>query len=370
MRIDRVTLRIVRLPLRAPFETSFGACHAKTCILVSLDGEGVTGWGECVADVEPYFGEETLASAWYAMRDFLVPALLRAAVAAADETHRVFARVRGNRMAKAALEMAAWDWFARAAGVPLYRYLGGTRDRVPCGVSIGIQPTVADLLREVEGYLAAGYRRIKIKIKPGWDLEPLRAVRRAFGAIPLMADANSAYTGDDVRALRALDGLGLTMLEQPLAWDDLEEHRALQEVLATPLCLDESIRHAADARHALDSGAARVVNLKPGRVGGHAESLRIDVVCRARGAGLWCGGMLETGIGRGHNLALASLDGFTHPGDTSDSRRYFDEDITEPRAQMGADGTIPSREAPGIGYEPRAARIEALSLQTQVMRRC
>ncbi|MBM3463437.1 MAG: o-succinylbenzoate synthase [Armatimonadetes bacterium] len=354
MRLERIDLRVVRLPLRGRFETSVGACHEKVCILVEAHAEGVSGWGECVAETEPSYSAETVETAWHVLRDFLAPLVFAHEFADASETRTCFSRVRGNRMAKAALEMALWDWHACARNIPLHRLLGGTRASVACGVSVGIAPSVDALIHEVEGYLGQGYRRIKVKIRPGWDIAPLEAVRARFGDVPLMADANSAYRLDDLKLLQQLDAFDLMMIEQPLAHDDIPDHAILQKQLRTAICLDESIRHVDDARHALDAGACRIINIKPGRVGGLEESRRIAALCAARGVPVWCGGMLETGVGRGHNLALATLDAFIMPGDTSDSRRYFEEDITEPRATMDSDGVIP---LPDNGYPPCRERL-------------
>ncbi len=365
MRIERIELRLIRMPLVAPFETSFGVETVEEHIIVRVDAEGVTGWGECATAPEPVFSYETTQTAWYILRDFLIPAVLGRDLASVDDARARWARVRGHNMAKAGLEAALWDAFAKARGDSLATMWGGTRARLVVGVSVGIQPEPKALVARVEGYLREGYRRIKIKIAPGRDLEFVRAVRRAFPEIVLQIDANSAYTLADTATLRALDDLGLLLIEQPLGCDDLYEHSLLQRELKTPLCLDESIRSAADARAALAWGSCRIINIKPGRVGGFAESLRIHDECAARGAPVWCGGMLESGIGRAGNVALASLPGFTLPGDISASRRYFAEDIVEPGFEIAADGTMAVSTAPGIGVEVVTERLERVTVRRE-----
>jgi O-succinylbenzoate synthase len=276
--------------------------------------------------------------------------------------------VRGHRMAKATLETACWDLEAKRAGRPLWKHLGGTRTEIPCGVSIGIQDSVEALLDKIERERSAGYQRIKIKIKPGWDSRILEQVRVRFPHLPLMVDANSAYTLADVAQLRAMDEFNLMMIEQPLAHDDIFDHAELQRQIRTPVCLDESIHSSADARHAIELGACRIINIKLGRVGGHAESQRVEQVCRTKGVPVWCGGMLESGIGRAHNIALSTLEGFTMPGDVSASARYWDEDIIEPPVNVTARGTIVAPVAPGIGYDINVARIESLTVRKETIK--
>jgi O-succinylbenzoate synthase len=351
-------VRRVRLPLRFPFETSFARTTAKEFLLVSASADGVTGFGECVADDDPYYLPETNATVLHVLRDFLVPLVLGRELGDPRELRLRFARVRGHEMAKAALEMAIFELHARRAGVPLYRVLGGRGGVVQAGVSIGLQKDTGALLERVAVEAAAGYRRVKIKIKPGHDLDLVEAVRARHPDLPLMVDANSAYTPADAPLLRALDGHRLTMIEQPLAWDDLVDHAALQRQLATPLCLDESIRSAEDARRALDLGSGRVINIKVGRVGGFAEAALVHDVCRARGIPVWCGGMLESGIGRLANVHLQTLPGFTLPGDTSASARYFDEDLVDPPVCVSPDGEIAVPEGPGIGHAIVWPRVE------------
>ena len=360
MAIERIELRQIAMPLLHPFETSFGRTTLRQIIFVRLiDTDGVEGWGECVAGEEPTYSEEWTETAWAILEQLLAPLTLK------DES---FAHIRGNRMAKAAIETAQWDLDARRKKLPLAALLGGTRSEIASGVSIGLQDSIDVLLRTIERELAAGYQRIKIKIKPGRDLGLLAAVRARFPQIPLMADANSAYTLADVPLLRRFDAFDLMMIEQPLGHDDVADHARLQQELETPVCLDESIRSAADARHAIDIGACRIINLKIGRVGGHAEAKEIEKVCRESGIGLWCGGMLEAGIGRAHNIAIASLPGFTLPGDVSATARYWAEDVVEPQVSVSARGTIAVPAGPGIGFDVRLDRIEKLTIRSAVIR--
>ncbi|RMH17797.1 MAG: o-succinylbenzoate synthase, partial [Gemmatimonadetes bacterium] len=322
---------------------------------------------ECVAAEDPGYSYETTETAWHVLTDFLLPAVVGTDFDAPERVLEPAAWVRGHAMAKAAVEMAAWDLDARARGVSLAERLGGERERVPVGVSVGLQPDDETLLDRVATYVAEGYARIKIKIKPGRDAPMLRRVREAFPDVALMADANSAYTLADLDVLRALDDLDLMMIEQPLAHDDVLDHARLQAELATPICLDESVRSLHDARLALELGACRIVNIKPGRVGGLASALAIAGFCRARGVPVWCGGMLESGVGRAHNVALASTAGFTLPGDISASRRYWEEDIVEPEFTV-EDGTMAVPREPGIGVRPRRDRIDALTVRTVTLR--
>jgi o-succinylbenzoate synthase len=365
-RVLAVELLLVELPLVRPFRTSFGEMTEKRCILVRVETESAEGWGECVADTRPEFSEEFNEGAWLVLRDFLVPAVFAADTDVADVDRR-FDDVRGNPMAKAALVDALVDAALRADGVSLAAWLGGVRDRVECGVSVGIAPTTEVLLEQVAGYRAEGYRRIKLKIEPGTDLERVRAVREAHPGVPLSVDANAAYTLDDAALFRSMDELELLMIEQPLHHDDLVRHADLQTILRTDLCLDESIRSADDAVAALDLGACRIVNVKQGRVGGVLEAKRLHDRCLERGAPVWCGGMLETGVGRALNLALASMPGFTLPGDTSASRRYFDTDLTEP-FELAPDGTMAVPTGPGIGVVPAPERLREAVVRREVLR--
>ena len=366
MNIRLIELREIRLRLVHFFETSFGRTVERRIMLVRVrDADGAEGWGECTAGEGPFYSEEWVDSAWEATRLFLAPMVLGREVEGAAGVGALMRRVRGNRMAKASIETACWDLEAGRAGVPLWRHLGGVRREIPCGVSIGIQDTHEQLLEKIEKELAAGYQRIKIKIKPGWDREVVEAVRARFPDIRLMVDANSAYTLADAPLLRALDEYGLRMMEQPLAYDDREDHAKLQRQIRTPVCLDESVRSAEDARKAIELGACRVVNVKLGRVSGHAEAARVEAVCREAGVPVWCGGMLESGIGRAHNIAMATLGGFTLPGDVSASARYWAEDVIEPEVTVTPQGTIVAPDAPGLGFRVKRDLIESLTVRSE-----
>jgi o-succinylbenzoate synthase len=359
---ERVEVRLVSLPLKRPFQTSFGRTTRKEFLLVSVRAQGLTGLGECVADVRPDYLPETNQTALHVLRDFLVPALFSLDLQRPEDVAAAFAHVRGHEMAKAALEMAVFDLFARRAGAPLWRLLGGRGGTVAAGVSIGLQDDEQALLDRVAEEVAGGYRRIKIKIEPGRDVALVRAVRARFADVPLMVDANSAYTLADAGTMAALDEYGLMMIEQPLGYDDMVDHATLQRVLRTPVCLDESIHSAADGRRALEIGACRVVNVKAGRVGGFAESRALAETCRAGGVPVWCGGMLESGIGRLANVHLQTLPGFTLPGDTSASARYFEEDLVDPPVTVSPDGLIAVPDAPGLGHEVVWPRVEKATL--------
>jgi o-succinylbenzoate synthase len=368
VKIDAIEMREIRLRLVHFFETSFGRTVERRILLVrAVDGDGAEGWGECTAGEGPFYCEEWVDSAWEVTRAFLAPMVLGRQVESASEVFGLMRRVRGNRMAKAAVETACWDLEAKRLRVPLWRHLGGVQPEIACGVSIGIQETPDALLEKIERELAAGYQRIKIKIKPGWDREVVEHVRARFPDIRLMVDANSAYTLGDAPLLRALDEFDLMMVEQPLAFDDMLDHAQLQKQIRTPVCLDESVRSAEDARKAIELGACRVVNVKLGRVGGHTEAARVEAVCRESGVPVWCGGMLESGIGRAHNIAMATLRGFTLPGDVSASTRYWAEDIIEPPVSVTPRGTIPAPAAPGIGFEVRRERVEALTVRAETL---
>ncbi len=349
MKLESITLTHLRMPLVSPFETSFGRIHERECILVTIRSEGLTGYGECVADRDPGYAYETSGTAWHILKDFILPLLLGQDVADAADFRRRVRHIRGHPMAKAGVEMALWDLLGKRAGKSLRELLGGERERVPVGVSVGLQESPGVLVRTVEGYLTQGYARVKIKIKPGRDVADASAVRRAFPDLKLQVDANSAYTLETARALRPLDDLNLLLIEQPLAEDDLWDHHLLQKEFRTPLCLDESILSARHARQALEMDACRVINIKAGRVGGLSEAVAIHDLCRARAVPVWCGGMLETGVGRASNLALASLPGFVLPGDISASDRYYEQDITNERFTLNPDSTINVPTAPGLG---------------------
>lgn len=349
MKIDAITFHHLRMPLVSPFETSFGRALDRDCILIEIFAGAFTGLGECVADRDPGYSSETVSTSWPILRAYLAPALLGQPVPEPEEFQRLVAAVRGHQMAKAGLEMALWDIKGQREGRSLREMLGGGRDAVEVGVSVGIQPSPAALVETVSGYLEAGYRRVKLKIKPGRDLAESQAVRAAFPNLKLQVDANSAYTLETAQALLPLDALGLLLIEQPLAEDDLWDHSRLQPQFATPLCLDESITTPRHARQALEMGACRVINIKQGRVGGLSQARAIHDLCQAQGVAVWCGGMLETGVGRAANLALASLPNFTLPGDISATDRYYREDITEESFHLEPGSLIRVPEKPGLG---------------------
>ncbi len=358
MRLETIELRQITMELVEPFETSGWRETVRPCIIVTVYSDGLAGYGECVAGAGPWYSYETVETAWHVLKDFLAPAVLGQDFTSAEELQAKLKPIRGHPMAKAALEAAFWDLLAQAQNISLARLLGGTKDRIESGISIGIQKDIPSLLETIEHRLAQGYKRIKLKIKPGWDLEVLRAVRRRFPDIDLMADANAAYTIADLPHLRQLDEFGLLMVEQPLDYDDLVDHSRLQRELQTPICLDESIKTPDDARKALDIGACRIINIKPGRVGGLLNAKRIHDLCWERGVPVWCGGMLETGIGRATNVALASLPNFVLPNDISASARYWREDIIEPPFVLEHDGTITVPTGPGLGVRVVPERLE------------
>jgi len=368
VKIDGLELRLLKLPLVHFFETSFGRVDDKHFILVRVESDGASGYGECVAEKDPYYSSETNDTVWHIIAEFLAPRLLGADFAHPREVFPALKAVRGHNMAKAAVEMAMWDLFARQRGEPLARVLGGTRDRIASGVSVGIQPSLDALVAKVEGELAAGYRRIKIKIKPGWDVRPVERLRERFGAIPLMVDANAAYQPGDADHLAVLDAFDLMMIEQPLDYDDVAEHAALQRRLKTPICLDESIKTVGIAREAIAAGACRIINIKPGRVGGFGESIRLHDLCASHGIPVWHGGMLESGIGRAANIHLSTLTNFSLPGDVAASRRYFDPDLIEPPIEVAADGTIAVPTGPGLGVAIRDDRVDAATMKKTMFR--
>jgi len=349
MKIDSLTLFHIRLPLVTPFATSFGSIDHKECILIELHAEGLVGYGESAVERDPGYNYETTGTAWHILKEFVAPLILGQDVTdAADFQHRV-AGIRGHFLAKAGVEMALWDLLGKRGGKSLKQMFGGEREKVEVGVSIGIQETASSLVRSAEGYVKQGYNRLKIKIKPGRDVEDTSAVRKAFPRIRLQVDANSAYTLDTSKTLQPLDELDLLLIEQPLYEDDIWDHRVLQAQFKTPICLDESIVSPRHARYALEMEACGIINIKPGRVGGLSQGLEIHAMCRVKGVPVWCGGMLETGVGRASNLAIATLPGFTLPGDISASDRYFPRDITHERFTLNPDSTIDVPTAPGLG---------------------
>jgi o-succinylbenzoate synthase len=368
IRVDRLELRLLRLPLAAFFETSFGRSYDRTFVLVTLGDNGADGLGECVADANPFYSAETTTTAWHIIKQFIAPLVLGRSFAHPRDVYPALRPIRGHQMAKAAVEMAAWDLAARQAGVPLHALLGGTRTSIASGVSIGIQDSLDQLAEKIEMERAAGYRRIKIKIKPGWDVGAVEMIRARFGDIPLMVDANAAYTLEDSAHLARLDPFDLMMIEQPLEYDDLRDHAALQRQIRTPICLDESIHTVRSAAEAIAIGACRIINIKPGRVGGHAESVRLHDEAASHGIPVWHGGMLESGIGRAHNIHLSTLPNFTLPGDIAASRRYYVPDLIEPGIDIGADGTIAVPQGPGIGVNVDADRVRAATIETYELR--
>ena len=357
--VEQVTTRLVRLPLREPFETSFGRIDSRLIFLVSMEAGGLRGWGEVVAMEEPLYSYETVGTAIHAIREFLAPAVLARPVADLEDLYGRFARFKGHNMAKAGLELAYMDLLSQLERKSLSSLIGGVRERLAVGVSLGVQPTLGGLLDRVDLYLALGYQRIKLKIKPGWDVDVVAAVRRRHPDILLSVDANSAYTLADLDHLRRLDDFNLLMIEQPLDHDDILDHAIVQAALGTPICLDESITSARRAQQALRIDACRIINIKIGRVGGYREALAIHNLCLSRGAPVWCGGMLESGVGRAHNLALASLPGFTLPGDISASARYFARDLIVPEVVVASDGTAETPTAPGLGFQVDLDYIES-----------
>lgn len=369
MIIASVELREIRLPLIHFFETSFGRTTERRILLVRVtDTEGAEGWGECTAGEGPFYCDEWIETAWPTIRTFLAPMCIGKEIDTAGATWELIKAVRGHRMAKAAIENACWDLAAKRLNEPLWKHLGGTHAEIPCGVSIGIQNTPEALIEKIQTELTAGYQRIKIKIKPGWDLKIIARVRDKFPEIRLMADANSAYTLADVALFKELDQYGLMMVEQPLAHDDIFDHAELQRQIQTPVCLDESIHSSEDAEHAIGLGAGRIINLKLGRVGGHAQAKKVERVCRENNIPVWCGGMLESGIGRAHNIAMATLAGFTLPGDVSASSRYWTEDIIDPLVTVSPTGTITAPDKAGIGFEVDQPRIDSLTVRTELIR--
>ena len=354
------------MPLLNFFETSFGRTTERHMVLVEVSSGGISGWGEVTAGESPFYNEEWTESAWLIARDYAAPRILKHKFESAADVGARTAHIRGHNMARGGLEVAIWDLEARLLGKPLYQHIGGgARREIPCGVSIGIQESVPQLLQKIETELAAGYQRIKMKIKPGWDVDVIREVRRRFPDIRLMADANSAYRLEDAARLKCLDEFGLMMIEQPLAHDEIIDHAKLQAQLKTPICLDECIRSAHQAQQAPAMGAGRIINIKLGRVGGFAEAKRVHDVAQAAGVPVWCGGMLESGIGRAHNIALATLPNFVLPGDVSASKRYWARDIIQPPVETTPQGTIAVRDAPGFGYELDRDFIDSITVRQE-----
>ena len=366
--IRSIELTEINLPLVHFFETSFGRTYERRIILVRVeDNDGAEGWGEITCGEVPGYSDEWTDSAWVTAEKILAPMVVGKEVADTSQIFDLMLRARGHRMSKSGIETACWDLEAKKLGVPLWKHLGGVNREIECGVSIGIQDSVEQLIDKIQVELDAGYRRIKIKIAPHWDYDVIKKVREKFPDILLMGDANSAYTLADIDKLRSLDEFNLMMLEQPLSFDDIIDHAELQRQIKTPICLDEPIKSPDDARKAIALKSGKIINLKNGRVGGHAQSKKIEALCRAENIPMWCGGMLESGIGRAHNIAISTLAGYTMPGDVSASKRYWSEDIIEPEVIVSSTGTITAPDDPGIGFEIKRDRIEKLAVRTTVV---
>lgn len=363
MQIERIELRHIKMELVSPFTTSMGTEYDEEHIIVRVDGAGLTGWGECVAEGTPFYSYETVTTAWHILQDFLIPSILGKNVLSIDDAISSYSKVRGHMMAKAGLEAALWDLFAKSKNISLSKMFGGTRDKIDVGVSIGIQSSPLELIHKVEGYLNEGYKRIKIKISPNNDIQFIEALRKEFPDILLQVDANSAYTLDQVDLLKQMDDFNLLLIEQPLGYEDIYDHSKLQRELKTPICLDESIHSLDDTRAAIELDSCRVINIKPGRVGGFTESILIHDYCASKNIPVWHGGMLESGIGRAGNVALASLPNFTLPGDISASKRYYKQDIVEPEFIVNKDGTMDVPQNDGIGVEVNLDMLEKVTVK-------
>jgi O-succinylbenzoate synthase len=368
MHIDEIELFVVSMRLVAPFETSFGVDEDRECIIIRVRSGGVSGWGECVASNYPGYSPETTGTAWHVLEQFFIPAILGKRIEAVDQYRSLIGRYKGHQLARAGLEMALWDLIGRIEGHSLREIFDGSRSRVPVGVSVGIKPNETKLLEVVEEYLQSGYRRVKLKIKPGVDLQIVTAVRNAYPGLGLQVDANSAYTLENSTVFKEMDEFELILIEQPLAEDDIIDHGRLQGLINTPLCLDESILHLRHARQAIETNACKIINIKPGRVGGLSEAIAIHDYCKSFDVPVWCGGMLETNIGRAANLAVASLPGFVLPGDISASERYYDEDIADPDFVLNEDSTIDVPDGPGLGVTIREDSLKKFTLKREVFR--
>lgn len=363
MKIERIELRHIKMVLVTPFVTSMGTEYDEEHIIVRVDGEGLTGWGESVAEGTPYYSYETVGTAWHVLSDYIIPEILGKNIDTVSDAIGMYSRIRGHMMAKAGIEAALWDLLAKAENKSLSQMLGGNRKKIDVGVSIGIHESESELIHHVEDYLKQGYQRIKIKIAPGYDLQFVKALRREFPDIMLQVDANSAYTLDDVDIFRQMDDYNLSLIEQPLGYDDIYDHSKLQRMIKTTLCLDESIHSLADTKAAIELGSCGIINIKPGRVSGFTESKLIHDYCASMNVPVWHGGMLESGIGRAGNVALASLPNFTLPGDISASKKYYKEDIVEPEFIVNPDGTMDVPTGAGIGVEVNMPVLEKVTVR-------
>lgn len=363
MKIENIELRHIKMELVSPFTTSMGTEYDEEHIIIRVDGGGLTGWGECVAEGTPFYSYETVTTAWHILSDFLIPSIIHKNIYSIDEAIKSYSKVRGHNMAKAGLEAALWDLFAKSKNISLSKMLGGTRDKIDVGVSIGIQTSEAELIKKVEGYLEEGYKRIKIKISPGNDIQFVKALRKEFTNILLQVDANSAYELKDLPLFKEMDEYNLLLIEQPLGYEDIYEHSKLQKELKTPICLDESIHSLDDTRAAIELDSCRIINIKPGRVGGLTESKLIHDYCASKNIPVWHGGILESGIGRAGNVALASLSNFTLPGDISASKRYYKEDIVKPEFIVNKDGTMDVPTLPGIGVDVNIKLLDKVTVK-------
>lgn len=365
MKLKGVRLRIIKMPLKAPFATHLETLTHREAIIVEVIGkDGVLGYGEGVAFSSPWYTEETVKTSYHMLKDFLIPLLKASPINHPSQASSVFASIRRNQMAKAAIETALWDLEAKRQGLHLSRLLGSSAVEIPSGVVVGT-PDIQEAIRQIEGYVLMGFRRVKIKIFPENDIRFVAQLRDRFPSLDIMADANSAYTLEDVDRLKALDEYGLLMIEQPLGNDDITDHAVLQKQISTPVCLDESITSYEDARKAIELGSCKVINIKIGRVGGLHTAVKIHDLCSAKGIPVWCGGMIEYGISRAHNIALASLPGFTIPGDISGSDRYWDEDIVSPEIKV-REGFIKVPNEPGIGFEINIKRLKEVTVAEEV----
>jgi o-succinylbenzoate synthase len=364
MKIKKIILRKMKMPLRVPFETSFGVTKDKYFIVAEIHSKDFVGYGDCSAFAYPWYNEETTVTAWHMMQDFLIPLIFsKDEISHPQEVYQLFAHIRRNKMAKAALDCATWDLYAKEKNMTLSKALGGTKDKIETGVSVGVQKSPDDLLRVIEKYQEEGYHRIKIKIKPGKDIQYIEAVRKHFGDIMLMADANSAYTLKDIDLFKEIDKFNLLMIEQPLSHDDIVDHAKLQSVLTTRICLDESIHSAEDARKAIELGSTKTINIKVARVGGLTEAKKIHDVCQVHGIPVWCGGMLDSGIGRAHNVAVATLPNYQFPGDIPASNRYWNQDFITPEVTIDKHSMVQVPEKPGIGFEPVSQLLESFTYE-------